>query len=456
MNMLQSSSSGFSPGGNALTFTANINGDVNGDLLLDPALIGTIQPASGLASGDITVNSANNTDQAITNNIDLSAQSGDANVTKNTTAGDATTGSANVIANVVNMLNSAVTSGQSFLGVININGNLNGDILLPPNFIDQLLAANVPTVNISTDLGLTNNTNQSIANNITANATSGNATVDKNTTAGSATTGNSSTNITAFNLTGSNIIGSNDLLVFVNVLGTWYGMIFNAPAGATSANLGGGITANAALDAQANNNLNQAITNNINLNAKSGDATVSKNTTAGNATSGDAHAAANILNIANSSISLANWFGILFINVFGTWNGSFGINTAAGNPPVSPSLPLPSIPQQSTSSSGTGGRGGNSERALFRFVVVPHATSTPSSTFSPLENNASNSTSSGAHVLSANTATPKDGPILLQTAKMPQSNSPAHRANYLLPALGTTLGISMLLGERIRHFLRRS
>lgn len=453
MNMLQSSSTGFSPGGNALTFTANINGDVNGDLLLDPALIGAIQPASSLAAADnLTINTANNTDQSITNNIDLGAKSGDATVSKNTTAGSATSGNADVVANVVNILNSAVSSGQSFLGVININGNLNGDILLPPNFIDQLLAANVPTVNISTGLtanvDTTNNTSQTIANNVTTNATSGNASVDKNTTAGGATTGSASTNITAFNLTGSNIVGSNDLLVFVNVLGTWYGMIFNAP-GATSANLGGGITANAVLNAQAQNNLNQSITNNINLAAQSGDATVSKNTTAGGATSGDARAAANILNMANSSISLANWFGILFINVFGSWNGSFGIDTAAGNPPVIPSVP--SIPQPAVSG-GNGSGGGGQERALFRFVAI-HPHSTPASTFSPLSNSsgATDQSHTNGQVLAASATKP----LLLQTAATPQSSSSAHRASFLLPALGTTLGIAMLLGERVRHFLRR-
>jgi hypothetical protein len=29
-------------------------------------------------------------------------------------------------------------------------------------------------------------------------------------------------------------------------------------------------------------------------------------------------------------LSFSSWFGILFINVFGSWQGSFGVNTAAG------------------------------------------------------------------------------------------------------------------------------
>jgi len=48
----------------------------------------------------------------------------------NTTAGSATTGDAAAIANIVNVINSIIGAGQSFIGTININGNLDGEILL--------------------------------------------------------------------------------------------------------------------------------------------------------------------------------------------------------------------------------------------------------------------------------------------------------------------------------------
>jgi len=108
-------------------------------------------------------------------------------------------------------------------------------------------------------------------------------------------------------------------------------MIVNAPSGSTSAALGSGITDNSALAINASDN--QSITNNIKAQATSGDASVENNTTAGNATSGDAHAAVNILNMNGSQFALSDWFGVLFINVLGSWNGSFGIDTAAGNLP---------------------------------------------------------------------------------------------------------------------------
>lgn len=349
VNLLQSSSNALN--GDTVTFVANIDGDINGDFMLDPNMLGTVQSANGNAqtgNNNLTLN--NEVDAAINNDVNLIANSGNAIVANNTQAGDATSGNAQAIANVVNLINSAITSGNSFVGVININGNLNGDILIPPEFIDQLIANNVPTVTINTtgpnsnnavtseegsnNTTVTNTNNLGITNDVNASADSGNASVSGNTQAGNATSGTAGTSITAFNLTGSNVIGRNALLVFVNVMGSWIGMIVNAPPGATTAGLGGGITQNTTGNnsTTATNNTNQRINNNITTAASSGDASVTNNTSAGNARSGNAHSAINLLNVQNSSLSLSDWFGILFINVFGRWNGSFGINTSAGDP----------------------------------------------------------------------------------------------------------------------------
>jgi hypothetical protein len=117
-------------------------------------------------------------------------------------------------------------------------------------------------------------------------------------------------------------------------MGRWVGVIMDAPAGATAAALGGGVT-NAT---QTNNNANfdvannGTITNNINVRAKSGNATVSENVNAGNAKSGNAATAVNIANLTNSSVNLTGWFGILFINVFGSWVGNFGVLKPVAQP----------------------------------------------------------------------------------------------------------------------------
>lgn len=337
----------------AANFVSNVMGDVNGDIMLQPMLLKAMleAAASQQATTDSTINSTTNTNA--TNDITLNANSGDATVSSNTSAGNATTGNANTVANVINLINSMVAANQSFVGTINIYGNLNGDILIAPDFIPQLLASNggstAPAV--AGTASITSNDNQSVVNNIALAAKTGEALVSGNTTAGSATTGDATTNTVIFNLTNHAIVASNSLLVFVNVLGRWVGVIVDAPTGATAAAIGSGVvsdTVSPNLVIDATNNT--ALTNNINLTSQSGNATVTNNTSAGNATTGNATASANVANITGSQMGLSGWFGVLFINVFGSWLGSFGINTDAGNPlvpatkpPTSSSGPVPEV-----------------------------------------------------------------------------------------------------------------
>jgi hypothetical protein len=333
LNLLQSS---MSPGG---VYVTNINNATPGDVMLDPAMLAMLQPASGTNGWDsskINVQS----DAQINNDIALNAGTGNATVIANTSAGDATSGDANAVANVMNLANSNVNASGAFVGVINVH-NLEGDILLPPDLMEKVLASNAPTVTLDTstmengELIANMLNNQSISNNVSTSAASGNATLAANTGAGNATTGDASTNVTVLNLTGHEVIGSNALLVFINVLGKWTGVILDAPQGATAAALtDGSATATACAlcgNTTLNSSTNTGINNDISVNAESGDATVAKNTSAGDATSGDASASVNLLNMVNSSLSLSNWFGILFINVFGTWNGSFGVDTPWGD-----------------------------------------------------------------------------------------------------------------------------
>jgi hypothetical protein len=132
------------------------------------------------------------------------------------------------------------------------------------------------------------------------------------------------TSLTVLNLTGQQVVAKNSLLVFVNVLGKWMGMIVPAPGTANTSGttmLGGGIQGSSTQSPVTNSSTNTAtnITNNITVNAQSGDASVSDNEQAGNATSGNAAAGVNLLNITNSNFRLADWFGALFINALGSW-----------------------------------------------------------------------------------------------------------------------------------------
>ncbi|MFZ2125719.1 MAG: hypothetical protein WA087_02540 [Candidatus Saccharimonadales bacterium] len=330
----------------AAEFTADITGDVNGDILLQPMLLKTLLESGSAPSTEVNVNN----DNTITNDINLEAISGNAGVIGNTTAGDATSGSADTVANVVNIINSLVAANESFIGTVNIYGNLNGDILIAPDFIPQLIASNgVIEGDESTKLSIDSTDMQSVINNVSLAAESGKAVVANNTNAGDAISGDAKTNVVIFNLSGHEIVASNSLLVFVNVLGQWVGVIVDAPVGATAAAIGNGVTTDDYVVPDltiVSNNTNQ-ITNNINLLSLTGNATVASNTNAGNAITGNATASANIANIAGSQFGLSGWFGILFINVFGTWHGSFGLNTAYGDPIIN-NNPSPDVTESPT------------------------------------------------------------------------------------------------------------
>jgi hypothetical protein len=342
LNMLGSSWGDLGKG--VKTFTSDINGDVTGDIYINPNAIGPNANASTNQStnNNLDVNVSDN--GSIKNDIKLCSHSGSSRVNSNTTAGDATTGNADAVANILNLINSSINSGDSFLGVLNINGNLDGDILLPDYLdLDNLLTSNTGPNSNATSIDIENNeliadmlSNQSIDNNVDNKAKSGDATVEDNNSAGSAETGGSQTNVTIMNLTGREIIGDSSLLVFVNVLGTWVGFIVDAPTGSNTAALGSGIDSNVSNYNEANNSAkinieeNKGITNNIEVASETGDAEVSENTVAGSAKTGKATASTNLLNMINSKLTLKNWFGILFINVFGSWHGSFGVDTERG------------------------------------------------------------------------------------------------------------------------------
>lgn len=329
------------------TFSKDVIGDVKGDIILYPMLLKAMLEQEAQKTGATKINATS--DLNINNDLALKAKSGTATVDSNTKAGDATTGNATAMANVINILNSMIAMQDSFIGTINIYGSLEGDILIAPDFIPQMLANNGAGGGSNAQLSSQDTT--TIVNNINAVAKSGAASVFGNTSAGSATSGSADTGVVIFNVTGRDIVAENSMLVFVNVLGKWVGMIIDAP-GANAAMIGSGVVSDSTAkhnyppDLQLQARSKHGITNTIALAAETGDATVSNNTTAGNATTGNARAFANVANVSNSSLSLTGWFGLLFINITGDWYGSFQIDTPFGNPPARQTVPEPSGPVQ--------------------------------------------------------------------------------------------------------------
>ncbi len=302
------------------TFTYNLNGTNNGNIVIDP---NDIMPAStsgaGTGFGQNTVNATNN--DTINNNLNLAAKTGDATVSGNGKGGNATSGNATTEADIINLIESLISDKKSFLGVVNINGTLNGNIELPANLIDSLLSRSGGGSSSNPSVIAANNI--SVNNNVSLTAATGNASVTDNGRGGNAASGDATTKLNIYNLINSQIVGGNVLLVFVNVMGNWYGLLMNAPAGTTSAALGGGIHQDTSVPAsQVLATNNETINNNVTLTSTTGNALVSNNGRGGNATTGNATAVADIVNILGAQIDLSGWLGILVINVFGTWNGS--------------------------------------------------------------------------------------------------------------------------------------
>lgn len=334
---------------------------------------GSTNTATSNCQNNVAVNSQTN--GTINNNVDLLAQSGNANVGGNTTGGDATSGDASAELNIVNLINSAIGAGQTFFGMLNIYGDLNGDILFPGLNLSQGVTGSPSASTVSnTDTGpgsvngananntnnanITNTNNGTFNNNIQAAAASGAANTSGNTTAGNATTGDAQTNTNTFNLFNTSIFGDNAVLVLVNDMGHWVGRILNlgggdsggallTNTGATVSNNNTGPGSNNQANSNNTNNLNVTnttngtINNTVHAGAVSGDANVSGNTIGGNARSGNASVASNIANIFGSTLSFKKVFGILVINIMpgAHWFGSVGIDTAAGNTPT-PVTPL--------------------------------------------------------------------------------------------------------------------
>lgn len=364
--------------GNLGYFMQNLFGNQTGDIMLKPteavtggggqlgasasnsdAGAGSMNQASVSNESGLEVNAKNS--GSITNNVDLLAQSGDAVASRNTSAGDVQSGDAMAAVNIINMINSFINSGSSFFGILNIFGNLNGDILFPEGFLDSLFggssnsagndgtgpgSVNQAGIDNSSETSIENSSVYGINNNVTTTAQSGTAGLEANTKAGSARSGSAVTQNGLFNLVNSHIFGENAVLVIVNVMGHWVGRVMKVDGGKTMSAL---LTGNAQVSnnetgpdsvnqANVSNasraNIKQAnegtITNNVNVHAQSGDATARQNTEVGDVATGSAQAVSSVANIVNSALNVSHWFGVLVINVFGDWFGSVNEDTVAG------------------------------------------------------------------------------------------------------------------------------
>ena len=313
------------------------------------------------ASVDSVANNLNfqNNDATVENGMTLDSDSGNNTADKNT-GGDSeiTTGDANVAANVLNFANNNL-EGAIIYGVVNIFGNLVGDIIFPDGTccFEDALAKNSGNGSDSTNLAAINQevNNQdfqyndaNIENNLIFDATTGDNQTARNTDGSSSIeTGDANIDAQVVNIANTNISGGNWYMVLVNEAGKWIGKIIGADgnyyAGSegleflvsdsgeitvVNAGNGSGSTNTGTVNSVVNNTNVQTntanITNNLNLSANTGGNSASRNTGGDNSiVTGDANIVANIVNFVNNNITGGGTLYVLVVNVFGSWLGDF-------------------------------------------------------------------------------------------------------------------------------------
>lgn len=388
----------------------NIVDNQTGDLVLDfnancvsgcgntnanVANTGNGNDSNNQAASLSTVNNATfqNNDATVTNDMVLAADSGH-NLADKNTGGDTTitTGDANVSASAVTLANNNLDGGEIIYGVVNIYGNLYGDIVFPEELSNQ------PGTSVANTGNGADSHNQALASNNTSNSTSqnnqaiinnnlqlgtntGNNLAEKNTD-GNTTIQTGDTNVQAqvLNVANTNASGNNVWLVLVNEAGKWIGRILGAPEGSNVAGSAGtdfqvaengNITAvnggngngsqnNAAVSNSSNDttvqNNTATINNNLNLSANTGNNSTSSNTGGNNEiNTGDAKIIANLVNFVNNNITGGGKLVVTVVNVFGNWFGDLVTPGQAKDKTTPTPTPTPTPVPQLVSETGRGG-----------------------------------------------------------------------------------------------------
>lgn len=275
---------------------------------------------------------------ALINDIAVNASTG-ANVIRRTRDGAIETGDAYAAANVVNAVNTTITDSEYLLLTFNNFGDWRGDIVFPGKKFFESWRGRNPAISGKTDIGNTNDA--SITNNLQTEAASGGNAAGADRRA-DVKTGDSRASASVLSAVNQNFTGGNTLNLLVRVSGKWAGQVFSAPPGIKWKTTDAGVQLvfdNAAEEGGARDALlgvardialsatNTAdIANRIRVTALTGDNRISD---AGDATinTGNAYAAANVMNLVNTNIIGQNWIWAL-LNIFGNWQG----NIAFGRP----------------------------------------------------------------------------------------------------------------------------
>jgi hypothetical protein len=329
----------------------NIFGNWAGNLLL-PSMAGNTVSApsdvsqsagnstTGADSNNIAKNSLDqNSNMNLTNGaniingVNIDANTGKNDASKNTLGGNVQTGNANVTDNQTTIANNTIVGDSWWMVLVNTLQGWAGAIVGAPDgsttFVPYMYgstATNTTTgadsnniANVSTD----QNQNTDVSNNASVNSTinlkanTGDNTASKNTGSGSITTGDANVMSNLVNFVNNTFNVKNWLFGIVNVFGTWTGNAqFGAgdsgttiqssetgSANANNSNTGADSNNSATIDNHQStdwnidNNLN--LQQNLNVKANTGKNTTDKNTGSGDIQTGDINAKASTTVLGN-------------------------------------------------------------------------------------------------------------------------------------------------------------
>lgn len=304
------------------------------------------------STGECTILSCLNSSQlnvlnmntaTVTNSVIVRAATGENSASSSAEAA-IQTGDAYAAANVLNLVNTNLTNSKYLLVSFNNFGTLDGDITLPgASFFEQLLShgAAMPEL-VSSSYTATNTNNATTTASTTAEAATGNnEAIAMGTSTGMIETGEAYSSASSYTQQNTNLLGGSSVFMLFRVWGNWTGTVEGLPAGiawdqtpdgirlvstesSSTPPLQEGLYTSSLFNASSTNTA--VLENDVHVYALTGE---NRATTDGVApasvSTGDAYAAANVVNLVNTNIVGRNWIFAIF-NIFGDWNGniSFG------------------------------------------------------------------------------------------------------------------------------------
>jgi hypothetical protein len=283
---------------------------------------------------NVTYNVTSSSTASITNDVVVRSQTGRNRVHASGSAA-VRTGDAYSSANVVNVANSNFVNSNYLLLSLNNFGNFTGDVVFPGSqFFSRFLSRGVSggTTTVS------NENRADITNNVSVSADTGNNTASSTNGTSTVSTGAGTADSSVSNQINTNKFGGEEVYILFKVHGNWSGNIFGLPDGiswertpqgikiySTDAGRAAGTATTSAtgtdpMSRLTVSNKNKAtISNDVGVYALTGENEVSGESGASVET-GNARAAANVVNMANTNVVGRNWMFAIF-NIFGNFQG---------------------------------------------------------------------------------------------------------------------------------------